>query len=119
VRSGIQEPSSATNKTITVLHIHVVFANASHILMLQLSTSTNFSCFAAIPLLEGVAQAFLPPACNALPSQAGGLLPPPTTDPHGTLLPQDLPDIRTYRGGLPQNLYYQSFMEAEGSTYYW
>jgi len=47
------------------------------------------------------------------------MLSPPATDPHGTVLPQDLPDIRSYREGLPQTLDYQSFMEVEGSTYYW
>lgn len=44
---------------------------------------------------------------------------PPLVDPQGTVLPQDLPDVRSYHVGLPENLPYKDFMKHEGSTYFW
>lgn len=41
-------------------------------------------------------------------------------DRDGTLLPQDLPDVRSeLTGSLPQNLDRSAFMETEGGTYFW
>lgn len=74
---------------------------------------------AGLNVVGQVAVAFQPPKCNTYPDQAGGMDIPPTEDGHGTILPQDLPDMRSHHTGMPQTLDHKHFMKAEGATYYW
>jgi hypothetical protein len=79
----------------------------------------HISIRTAIKLLEQVAQKFQPPRCNLGDEQCAGVELPPPVDPQGTVLPQDLPDVRSYHVGLPESLPYRDFMKHEGSTYFW
>lgn len=74
---------------------------------------------AAVPLIERLAAKFQPPRCRLDSEACGGIVLPPAIDADGTVLPQDLPDIRSYHVGLPQSLPYKTFMKHEGSTYFW
>lgn len=74
---------------------------------------------AALGLLPIVAGATQPPKCRAASNKLGGIAAPPHVDRDGTVLPQDLPDVRSEAGILPADLNQAAYMKAEGSTYFW
>lgn len=77
------------------------------------------SSSAVVTILGDLIPLTQPPMCKSSPHVAGGIALPDSEDSYGIMLPQDLPDVRTYHQGLPQNLDQEAYMKAEGATYYW
>lgn len=75
-------------------------------------------CSAAITILEQAGAASQPLKCRTKATQCGGTE-LPAADDYDTVLPQDLPDIRSYHAGLPDKLDYKLFTSIEGPTYHW
>lgn len=78
--------------------------------------SVHRAAFGLLPIVAGATQ---PPKCRAASNKLGGIAAPPHVDRDGTVLPQDLPDVRFEAGILPADLNQAAYMKAEGSTYFW